>query len=612
MTMIPHPLQSAALSRPHHLALQEKTLSLTYAELLYEVQSLASSMRQKGIVAGDHVALMGDYGIQWVVGLHAIGWLGAVAVAIASDMPEEQSLKLAKVCGVKLWLCDDARIEQLGVAGEQGLSLSARAEPVLNEEYWALEDVRLKLATSGSTAQPRIVSITTSQLLFSAMGSMIRLGHALNDKWLCALPLHHVGGLSMLMRALWAAVSVEIALPFEPQHFAKRIHSGEIALCSLVPEMLRRVLTASGTTQPPKSLRAILIGGDACPSSILEQAKAADYPLSLTWGMTESASQVATRFPGDFSEHTGSGPSLSFARVKEEEGELVIEGPVVAGNKLTTTDRGFVDERGCVHVLGRADDMMISGGENIAPRKIEEALLKLAMIDGAAVVDVAHSRWGKRPVAFITTCENNQLVSDCDLRDGLKAHLNSFEIPDVFYQAELLPQAGIGKLDRKTLRNVAGSLGLGRQFEVTNSLKQIFGDLSRLEGGKIDDDMNQLASAAQIPLGAKHPVIESDGRSTNFGNRDFDGQALAESHGPLVVGVGMNEGHTPFPVIKNVGDAVAHGHQELLENRMAVLVDPAKKGDPSAVDLVETNSDDMLKSHGCSGNQSEGNCDESL
>ena len=74
----------------------------------------------------------------------------------------------------------------------------------------------------------------------------------------------------------------------------------------------------------------------------------------------------------------------------------------------------------------------------------------------------------------------------------------------------------------------------------------------------------------------------------------------------------MNEGHAPLSVIKNVGDAVTHSHQELLEDGVAVLIDSAKKGDPSAVDLVETNSDDMLKSHGCSGNQSEGSCDESL
>ena len=606
MSMIPHPLQSAALSRPQHLALTDKDLSLSYSELLHEVQSLASSLRAQGVTAGDAVALVGDYDVRWVVGLHAIGWLGAIAVPLPVDMPQDQSIELAKACGVKFWLCED-----LTSVHKNTIRLSARAEPILEEIYWGLEDVRLMLATSGSTGQPRIISITTSQLLFSAMGSMIRLGHELSDRWLCALPLNHVGGLSMVMRALWAAASLEFALPFDPMQFSDRIHSNEVSLCSLVPEMLRRVLRVSGGAQAPKNLRAILIGGDACPSNILKQAKAADYPVSLTWGMTESASQVATRFPGDFSEHTGSGPSLPFARVKEDNGELVIEGPVVGGSKFVTTDRGFIDERGCVHVLGRADDLMISGGENIAPRRIEEALLKLGLIESAAVVDVAHSRWGSRPVAFVTTHEL-ALISDGDLREGLKEHLSAVEIPDVFYVGERLPQAGIGKVDRKTLRSIAGSLRLGRELEVTNSLKQIFGNLARLEGCKVDDDMDELSGTSQITLGAQDPVIKGDGGSTDLGHRDFDGQALTEPHGPLVVGVGMNQGHSPFSVIKHVGDAVTHGHQELLEDGVAVLVDSAKKGDPSAVDLVETNSDDMLKSHGCSGNQSEGSCDESL
>ena len=607
MSVIPNPLQSAALARPQHVALEGQGLRLTYSELLHEVQCLALTLREHGVVQGDSVALVGNYGVRWAVGLHAIGWLGAVVVPLASDMPETQMRQLAVACEVKVWLTGDSTITQPNT-----IPWDSGSEPLLEETSWALDEIRLKLATSGSTGLPRIVSITTSQLLFSAMGSMIRLGHALDDRWLCALPLNHVGGLSMLMRALWAAVSVEFALPFEPKQFSKRIHSGEISLCSLVPEMLRRVLAVSDQAKPPESLRAILIGGDACPSNVLEQAKSGCYPIALTWGMTESASQVATRFPGDFSGHTGSGPSLSFARVTEQEGELVIEGPVVAGDKLRTTDRGFIDERGCVHVLGRADDIMISGGENIAPRKIEEALLKLEAVESAAVVDVAHSRWGKRPVAFITTFEAKGFSNDQSLRKSLSVGLSAFEIPDVFYQVERLPQIGIGKLDRNTLRSVAGNFGLGREIEMTNGLKQIFGNLARLEGSKVDDDMDELGGTSQIPLGSKHSVIEGDGSSTDLRNRDFDGQALTEPHGPLVVGVGMNEGHSPFSVIKNVGDAVTHSHQELLEDGVAVLVDSAKKGDPSAVDLVETNSDDMLKSHGCSGNQSEGSCDESL
>ena len=101
MSMIPHPLQSAALSRPQHLALADQDLSLSYSQLLHEVQSLASSLRAQGVTAGDAVALVGDYDVRWVVGLHAIGWLGAIAVPLAVDLPQDQSLDLAKACGVK-------------------------------------------------------------------------------------------------------------------------------------------------------------------------------------------------------------------------------------------------------------------------------------------------------------------------------------------------------------------------------------------------------------------------------------------------------------------------------------------------------------------------------
>ena len=141
---------------------------------------------------------------------------------------------------------------------------------------------------------------------------------------------------------------------------------------------------------------------------------------------------------------------------------------------------------------------------------------------------------------------------------------------------------------------------------------QIFGNITRLEGCKIDDNVDQLASAAKVSLGAEHAVIERDGSVTNVGDRNLNGELLAESHRPLVVGVGVDERHAPLSVIENVGDTVAHSHEEFLENGVAVLVNSTKESNSSAVDLIETNSDDMLKSHGCSGNQSEGICDESL
>ena len=612
MTLIPHPLQSAALSRPHHPALRDSNGVLNYGELRAEVQSLAGHLQQVGIGPGDTVALMGTYDSQWVIGLHAIGWLGAVALPLHVDMPLEEARVLANSCHVKLWLVDDARRDLLASSEVVLCLLSVRGACVEDETFWGLDDTRLMVATSGSTGAARVIALTTGQLCFSAMGSMIRLGHTLRDTWLCALPLNHVGGLSILVRALWASVTVELAWPFGPEHFAQRIRSGEITLCSMVPEMLRRVMAVSQDEPLPESLRAILVGGDSCPGDVLDEAKRRAYPLALTWGMTESASQVATRFPGDFSEHGGNGPSLSFARVQEREGTLVIQGPVAPQGTLATSDRGFVDERGCVHVLGRTDDVLISGGENITPRKVEDVILKSSWIESVAVVGVHHSRWGQRPVAFVVPAQGSTLTDDSDLRQFLVHHLNPFEVPDAFFRVERLPQSGIGKLDRKALRSLAAALGLGHQVKMTDSIHQFLGNCTRLEGCKVDDDVDQLAGAAQIALGSEHAIIEGNGCVADLGNGDLDGQFLSESHRPLVVGVGVDEGHAPFSVVENVGDAVAHRNEELLENVVTVLVSATEESDPSAVDLIETNSDDMLKSHGCSGNQSEGICDESL
>ena len=283
------------------------------------------------------------------------------------------------------------------------------------------------------------------------MGSALRLGHALDDVWLCCLPLHHVGGLSILLRCAMYATCVDLRPRFDAAEVARALDGGEVRLASLVPAMLRAALGARGGRPFPDALRAILLGGGPTDEALLARCRAIGAPVSVTWGMTETGSQVATRAPGDLSPGPHAGAPLAFTRVVESGGRLAVEGPMAPGGRLVSHDRGAIDDAGRVHVTGRVDDVILSGGENIDPAEVEAALTDHAAVAGAAVVARPDPRWGQRPVAWLVPRDAAR-PADEELAAWCRARLAGFKVPDAFLWCDALPRTSLGKVSRGLLR----------------------------------------------------------------------------------------------------------------------------------------------------------------
>jgi len=407
--MIPHPLAAAATARPAHPALRFQEQVWTYAELAQRVAALAGALQAAGVRRGDTVALGARATPDFVVELHAVGWLGAVA-----DVREEAP-----------------PLDHVG------------CEPI-SAAVWGLEDPRLVLHTSGTTGTPRAVPLLTRQLLFSAMGSALRLGHLPSDRWVACLPLHHIGGLSILLRCAWYATTVELHERFDAQAVSDALDAGA-PLISLVPTQLLRVLDARSDRPFPPSLRAILLGGAPSSAALLDRCRAIHAPVSRSWGMTETASQVATTFPGDLD--TPGAPPLAFARVHADDAGLLHVLPPHAAAPLLTSDRGELRD-GRVLVHGRADDLLISGGENLSPAEIEAVLEAHPAVREAAVIGIPDPVWGQRPAAFLVGVP----VPDEQLRAWCRERLAPYKAPDRFTWLDVLPRTALGKLQRAALR----------------------------------------------------------------------------------------------------------------------------------------------------------------
>jgi o-succinylbenzoate---CoA ligase len=310
-------------------------------------------------------------------------------------------------------------------------------------------DTVLVVFTSGSTGHARGVRLTRDNLEVAARASVGHLGHGPVDQWLLCLPLFHVGGLSILVRSAFAGGSVRLLESFDPRSAAEALH-GEVTVASMVPTMLSRTLDVDEGPYP--GIRWMILGGGPIPGGLLERAYRAGIPALPSYGMTETFGQVATLRPGSPPEpraHPLPGVDLRLA----PDGRIAVAGGQVSPGYLgepdredrwlVTNDLGVIDVEGAVRVLGRADAVIVSGGENIEPAQVEAALSAHPEIDEAVVVGIPDDEWGS-----LVCCVYQGRATVEELEPWLRRRVPPRCVPKRWLRVEALPLTGLGKPDR--------------------------------------------------------------------------------------------------------------------------------------------------------------------
>lgn len=317
------------------------------------------------------------------------------------------------------------------------------------------------VTTSGSTGVPKAVLLSGTALAASATATAARLGG--EGRWLLALPAHHVAGVQVLLRSARAGVPaavMDLRDGFRPDAFAAAVAEARpsIARLSLVPTQLRRLLDASGAgLDALRSIGAVLVGGAAAEAALLERARAAGVRVVTTYGMSETCGGcVYDGVPLDRVTVDIEDPDPSGA------GRIVLGGATVAdgyqglddpsflpGRRFRTSDLGRVLPGGRLEVLGRADDVIVTGGEKVPPVVVEQALLTVPGVREACVVGVPDAEWGARVVAVVTGAglEPETVRRDVAGRLGRAT-------PRAVRVLDELPLRGIGKPDRAAVRDL--------------------------------------------------------------------------------------------------------------------------------------------------------------
>ncbi|MDX2139667.1 MAG: o-succinylbenzoate--CoA ligase [Chloroflexota bacterium] len=471
-------LMSAAHDAPEAPALLANGKTLSYAEFDAAVTDQATRLAADSVRAGMRIGVLLPNTIDSVVLLWALWRVGATVVLLNRR------------------LTDDERAYQVAAAGCERVIEPQRREG-RNEAGYGLpaqpEFTRLQVAailfTSGTSGRPKGVQLTFNNLYYAAMASTLRLGNELNDRWLLTLPLYHVGGLSILVRAVLCRASVVLHDGFDVNAVYHALTHDHITLVSLVPTMLYRLMRYqvsensaaqdSSRIRHYSSLRLILLGGAAASAELLAEAAARGIPIAPTYGLTEAGSQVATLMPDEARNKPGSvGKPLPFMRLRvvdadgnelppDEPGEIVVYGPNVMWGYLGEThdipltqwgtparlpyqdgfrtgDIGYLDEDGDLFVLQRRSDLIVTGGENVYPAEVERVLREHPDVTDVCVVGIADAEWGQRVGAALITHHSSLITIERFARE----HLAGYKVPRVWRIVDALPLTASGKVDR--------------------------------------------------------------------------------------------------------------------------------------------------------------------
>lgn len=458
-------LQKRVRLSPNETALVFEGKEETFAEISEAVERLAGKLFARGIRKDEMVALLGKNDRMTFLLIHALQQLGAITLFLNNRLTKKEiAFQLANAEVQQVIMADSFADKVATGISYTELQQTDYIAPALIE-IWDLSRVASVMYTSGTTGQPKGVMQTYENHWWSAVASALNLGLTEKDSWLCAVPIFHISGLSIMMRSVIYGIPVYLEEHFDEEKITQLLESGQVSTISVVTSMLERLLKIHGGSYHP-NLRTVLLGGGPASKTVLEICKQRDIPIVQSFGMTETASQIVTLPPKDALTKIGSsGKALFPAEVKiADDGEILLKGPSITPGYLhndaatnaafvdgwfKTGDIGYLDEEGFLFVLERRSDLIISGGENIYPTEIEHVIATYEAVKEVAVVGKSDDKWGSVPVAFIVA---EQIFDETELRTICQTNLASFKIPKQITIVDNLPKTASGKIQRNKLK----------------------------------------------------------------------------------------------------------------------------------------------------------------
>lgn len=479
-------LSHRALVSPNATALTASAdgSSETYAALDDAVDGLAARLAALDIADGTVGIVLGNRPAAVRI-VHAAMRVGATVVPFAPDGTESELTEQLEHADLDCLVCEQSTEELVAAvdpsvpvrsvdSGDRVRALSDEPRVPVEAHEWTPEDPLVMLFTSGTTGHPKLVVLTVRNVFTSAVASADRLGVLPTDRWCSPLGLHNMGGLAPIYRTVIDGTSLLLA-PTKTEPLLEVLREYEATGVSLVPVLLDRLLDA-GTL--PDSLRSILLGGAPASAALIERCGDRGVPVYPTYGMTETASQIATARPAEATADPGTvGRPLFLTTVTivdpsgqpvstGQTGEIVVSGPTVTPGYhqdpqataaafcefgFRTGDIGYLDADHRLWIDGRADDRIVTGGETVDPNEVVGVLCDHPAVSEATVVGVADAEWGERVGALLEP-ERSGTVDREAIETHCRSRLSGHKQPRIIAFGSI-PRTASGTVDREAVRD---------------------------------------------------------------------------------------------------------------------------------------------------------------
>jgi acyl-CoA synthetase (AMP-forming)/AMP-acid ligase II len=490
-------LEMAAEAGADRIALVCDGKRWTYADILSAARGAFELIQESG---AEYVALLDESSEAAVIALFGAALAGVPYCPLNYRLADEDLAALLSRIAPALVVGDQERISR--IACDQGHTVFRRDEftqkaqetvpPEGSREYDAGEGVAVQLFTSGTTAAPKAAILRHSNLLGYILGTVEFASADDSDAALVVVPPYHIAGISALMSSIYAGRRIVMMPSFSPEGWLNLVEHEAVTNAFVVPTMLGRIMDAfdKAPLTDVSSLRAIAYGGGKMPIEVITKALGRFPGAGFTnaYGLTETSSTIALLSPDDHraalasndpkvrSRLTSLGQPLPTVEIEirdddgtvlgpNETGEIYVRGDQVSGeyrerSALTddgwfpTRDAGYIDVDGYLFLSGRADDVIVRGGENMSPGEIEDVLLTHPSIADACVCAVPSVEWGEAVGVALVTREGHDQPDEAELKELIRSRLRSSRVPERITFVSQLPYNEMGKLLRREVRKV--------------------------------------------------------------------------------------------------------------------------------------------------------------
>ena len=476
--------------------------SLSYRDLFERSGQVAALVADTG---HSHVATLDVSSVATPIALFGSGWAGLPFVPLNYRLTEAEITALLERIKPAYLVTGPER--ELAEAGSDAFEINTREQFLARvsrgdatpPEGWSMDpdEVAVLLFTSGTTGQPKAAVLRHKHLVSYILSSVEFASADPDETALVCVPPYHIAGVMAVLSSVYSGRRVVQLSDFTPQNWIEVARRERVTSAFVVPTMLARIVEAleGETDAGMPALASLSFGGGRMPLQVLERAMQLfpNTDFSNAYGLTETSSTIAVLGPDEHREAAASSDPLVHRRLAsvgrvlpgieievrddegnalgaDEPGEIYVRGEQVSGEyrglgSLTdeegwfpTRDTGFVDSEGYLFLSGRADDVIVRGGENMSPGEIEEVLMQHPAVADAAVVGVPDVEWGEAVAAVIVVRKGMTVAAD-ELKDWVKQRLRSSRVPGQVTFCEELPYNPTGKLLRRVVKTQLASAG---------------------------------------------------------------------------------------------------------------------------------------------------------